>query len=363
MKAMAVFPSSREVRLVDHPEPMVAGPRQVKLRVLEVGICGTDREIASFAYGDLPDGAPYLVLGHEALAQVVEVGSDVSSLTPGDLAVPTVRRPCPHGHCAPCRGGRQDFCVTGDFTERGIKSAHGYMAEFTVDDERHIVRVPPELRGVAVLAEPLTVAEKGMEQARILMRRAPDGHSGAHPRPAVVIGAGPIGLLGAMKLLDCGHETWVYSRGNPESPSARIVSAMGARFVDATLRTPAELAEMVGDIGLVYEAAGVAKVSFEVLSALGVNGVFIFTGIPALNAPVEVDAELIMRNLVLNNQAIVGTVNAGHASYEEAMIDLASFMRRFPAAVTGMITARVSLDGAREALLARGGVKTVVDMP
>ena len=361
MKAMAVYPTSHELRLVDHPEPVVAGPGQVKLRILETGICGTDREIAAFAYGEPPQGMPYLVLGHEALGLVVEAGAQVTTLAPGDLAVLTVRRPCSHQGCAPCRGDRQDFCATGDFTERGIKGAHGYMAEYVVDDERNMVRVPPELRDIAVLTEPLTVAEKALEQARLIQGRTPGG-TGADARPAVVIGAGPIGLLGAMKLLESGHETWMYSRCQADSPNARVMAALGLRFVDADRHSPAQLGEMVGDIGLVYEAAGVAELSFEVMRELGINGVFVFTGIPAIQAPVSVDAQRIMRHMVLNNQAAVGSVNAGRASYEEALTDLAAFRRRFPEAINGMITERIPLGDARQALLARGGIKTVVDM-
>ena len=362
MKALAVYPTSNELRLVEHPEPVVTGPGQVKLRILETGICGTDREIASFAYGEPPQGVPYLVLGHEALGLVVETGNQVTSLAPGDLAVLTVRRPCAHQGCAPCRDNRQDFCATGDFTERGIKGAHGYMAEYVVDDEHNMVPVPPELRDIAVLTEPLTVAEKALEQARLIQGRTPGGNGAAHPRPAVVIGAGPIGLLGAMKLLESGHETWMYSRCQTNSPNARILAALGLRFVDADRHSPAELGEMVGDIGLVYEAAGVAELSFAVMRELGINGVFVFTGIPAIQAPVSVDAQGIMRHMVLKNQAAVGSVNAGRASYEEALTDLAAFRRRFPEALNGMITERIPLRDARQALLARGGIKTVVDM-
>ncbi len=129
MKAIAVFPSSREVRLIDTPEPVIAGPTEVKLCILEAGICGTDREITSFQYGTPPADSPHLVIGHEALGEVIDVGSTVTGLVPGDLAVLMVRRPCAHDRCAPCRRGRPDFCITGDFTERGIKGAHGYMTE------------------------------------------------------------------------------------------------------------------------------------------------------------------------------------------------------------------------------------------
>ncbi len=361
MKALAVFPSSREVRLIDTSEPVIAGPTEVKLRILEAGVCGTDREITSFQYGTPPADCPHLVIGHEALGEVIDVGSGVNGLVPGDLAVLMVRRPCPHDRCAPCRRGRPDFCITGDFTERGIKGAHGYMTEFVVDDQRYMVKAPRELRKVAVLLEPLTVAEKAAEQVRALAARLP-GELKNDPSnlSAVVLGAGPIGLLGAMKLVNGGFHTWVYSRDNADSPNVKIVSAIGARFVSSAEHPPSELAKMVGNISLVYEATGAAKVSFDVLSVLGVNGVFIFTGVPGVLAPIEIDAERIMRNLVLNNQVICGTVNAGRAAFEEGVQDLASFMTRFPSAVCAMITARVALDDARDAVLSRGGIKSVI---
>ena len=157
------------------------------------------------------------------------------------------------------------------------------MTEFVVDDQRYMVKVPKELREVAVLLEPLTVAEKAAEQVRALAARLP-GELKNDPSNirAVVLGAGPIGLLGAMKLVNRGVHTWVYSRDNADSPNVRIVSAIGARFVSSAEHPPSELAKMVGHISVVYEATGAAKVSFDVLSVLGVNGVFIFTGVPGV---------------------------------------------------------------------------------
>ena len=172
------------------------------------------------------------------------MGSGVTGLAPGDLAVLTVRRPCRDEICGPCRRGRQDFCITGDFTERGIKGAHGFMTEFVVDDERYVVKVPKELREVAVLLEPLTVAEKAAEQVRVLAQRLPGDLKGdPSSLDAVVLGAGPIGLLGAMKLVDAGFNTWVYSRDKADSPNVSIVSAIGARFVSSSEHPPADLSE------------------------------------------------------------------------------------------------------------------------
>jgi len=152
MKAVAVDPARRSVQLVDRPEPALAAPTDVKVRILDVGVCGTDREICGFEYGTPPAGEAQLVIGHESLGEVVEVGAAVRGLRPGDLVVPTVRRPCAHPECVACRAGRQDFCYTGDFQERGIKQRHGYMTELVVDDVRYMNVVPRALRDVAVLS-------------------------------------------------------------------------------------------------------------------------------------------------------------------------------------------------------------------
>lgn len=160
MKAVAVFPQTREVRVIEHEAPRMTEPDQVKLRILDIGICGTDKEICAFEYGTPPPGSDYLVIGHESLGEVIEVGPAASRVNVCDLVVPTVRRPCPHPECRPCRSGYPDFCSTGDYTERGIKEAHGFMTEEVVDHERYMHVVPPELRDVAVLTEPLTIAEK-----------------------------------------------------------------------------------------------------------------------------------------------------------------------------------------------------------
>src|SRR5687768_180335 len=164
MRAVGVSPSRKEVQLVDHQTPHISSDHHVKIRSLEVGICGTDKEICHFVYGSPPEGYDYLVIGHESLGEVVEVGTKVRILKPGDLVVPSVRRPCTHDHCTPCQADLQDFCSTGDFTERGIKMTHGFMTEYYVDAEKYFTSVPASLRDVAVLVEPLTVAEKALAQ-------------------------------------------------------------------------------------------------------------------------------------------------------------------------------------------------------
>src|ERR1700733_2850692 len=150
MKAVAVFPAEHRFDLIDHPEPSIAAAGEVKLRMLDVGICGTDKEIVTFQFGTPPDGSNYLVIGHESLAQVIEIGTKVTRVKPGDLAVATVRRPCNVPTCIACRAGRQDFCYSGQYTERGIMRRHGYMTELVVEEELYLNPASASLRDVAV---------------------------------------------------------------------------------------------------------------------------------------------------------------------------------------------------------------------
>jgi threonine dehydrogenase-like Zn-dependent dehydrogenase len=367
MKAIAVVPGNHEVNLIEQEAPRITSPHDVKLKMLEVGVCGTDREICAFDYGTPPSGSDHLVIGHESLGEVVEVGSQVNRVKPGDLVVPMVRRPCRHEYCVACRSGRQDFCFTGDFRERGIKEAHGFMTELVVDNEEYMNPVPAELRDIAVLVEPLTIAEKALEQVRLVQQRLPWVCSATptgtqeNRHRAVVIGAGPVGLLGAMTLVNAGFETAVYSRGAAPNPKAAVAESIGARYLDAEKISVDELAEEIGNIDLVYEAAGASQVAFEVMKVFGTNGVFAFTGVPGRKAPIEVDTDLVMRNLVLKNQVVFGTVNAGRIAFEDAIVDLGTFHRRWPGAVRALITGHFPLEAYRDLLLGRqGGIKDVL---
>ena len=368
MKAVAVFPGTKEVKIVEHEAPRLSQPDQIMLRMLDIGICGTDREICSFEYGTPPRGYDYLVIGHESLAEVVEVGSAVSRLKAGDLVVPTVRRPCPHPECRACRSGHQDYCYTGDFTERGIKEAHGYMTEFVVDHERYMNLVPPDLREVAVLTEPLTIAEKALAQVFWLMQHRPpwvdpDIPSAERGRglSALVLGVGPVGLLGAITLVTAGFQTYVYSRELPPNPRIDLVSAIGASYLSSQTTNIAQLAAQIGNIDLVYEAVGHSHLALEVLKVLGINGIFVLTGVPGLQAFIEADPARLMRDMVLKNQVLLGTVNAGPEAFASALRDLDVFSRRWPAAVRTLIAGRYPPEQAFELILGRPtGIKSVI---
>jgi len=369
MKAIAVFPETREVKLIDHPEPEITTPTQVKLRTLEVGVCGTDKKITSFQFGAPPAGDQYLVIGHEMLGEVVEVGSEVRTLKPGDLAVNVVRHPCTHHDCRACRVERQDFCFTGDYTEHGIKEMHGFMTELVVDDERYINLVPRNLRDVGVLTEPLTVAEKGLAQVWQIQQRLPwiDANAPVEMRgkglKAVVLGAGPVGLLGAMLLITAGFETYVYSRSKVPNFKADLVEEIGGTYISSQTTPVEQLARLVGNIDLVYEAAGVPRVAFDIMRILGINAIFIAAGVPDEPACIEVDTNLLLLDQVLKNQVIFGTVNADRAAFEAAIRDLTIFKQRWPHALGSLITGRYAIEQAPQLLLGNmGGAKNIVTM-
>ncbi|TMA35197.1 MAG: zinc-binding dehydrogenase [Deltaproteobacteria bacterium] len=367
MKAIAVFPKAKEVQLIDAELPALTSPTHVRLQMLDVGVCGTDREICAFQYGTPPSGSDHLIIGHESLARVVEVGPQVRTRRVGELVVPMVRRPCPHDHCTACRSGRQDFCFTGDFRERGIGGAHGFMTESVVEDERYLNPVPEALREVAILVEPLTIAEKALIQLWHLQERLPwqcphrPGKDHGHCRRALVLGAGPVGLLGAMALRARDFETIVYAREAAPNEKSAVAEAIGASYVSSTDVPPAEIAARYGAIDVVYEAAGASKVAFDTMQALGANSIFVFTGVPGRKGPVEIDTDLVMRNLVLRNQMILGTVNAGRDAFEAAIRDVAEFGRRWPAALRALISGRHTPEEFRELLLGRPtGIKHVI---
>jgi threonine dehydrogenase-like Zn-dependent dehydrogenase len=359
MRALAVFPGRREIQIIDLPEPKRSGDQDVMVRVREVGVCGTDREISEFHYGTPPHGSDALVLGHEALGEVLEVGPEVQNLKPGDLVALTVRRPCGARNCVACRAGRQDFCTTGEFRERGIKEAHGFMTELVVENERYLVRVPQRLADVGVLIEPLTIAAKAAVQMDTILRRYPWEPTGLR---SLVLGAGPIGLLGAMMLVAHDVESFVYSLEAADSERAQLTRAFGAEYVSARDVPLAQLASRMGHVDIVFEAVGTAKVAFGALAALAPNGIFIFSGVPGGPKRIEIDLDSIMRNLVLKNQVLFGTVNASRSSFEASVRQLEQFMALFPEAVRGLITKRAPLDEAPALLRKSGGIKQVISL-
>ena len=334
MKAIAVFPKEKKVRLIDHPEPKIESSTQVKIKIIEVGICGTDREICQFKYGTPPQGSDYLILGHESLGRVVEVGADVDKFRVGDLVVVMVRRPCTHKSCIACQSHRQDFCYTGDFKERGINGLHGFMTEYVVDDQQYMLPVPSQFLNIGVLTEPLTIAEKAVREVYCIQKRLPwehqtPGHSAIPHHSAFVIGAGPVGLLAALVFSAKQFSVTVYSLELPTDLRAQIATALGADYISAKL-LPVEklISEKTNAMDIIFDGSGASKLAFQLFDLLAYNGIFVWTGIPGRKESIDVNAGTIMKNIVLKNQSILGTVNAGYEDFETAIAHLQDLSAR-----------------------------------
>jgi threonine dehydrogenase-like Zn-dependent dehydrogenase len=360
MRGAAIYPGKHSLGLLtDIPEPNLNSPTAVKLRMLQVGVCATDREIANFIFGVPPKGFDYLVMGHEGFAEVAEVGPEVENLKPGDLVVPTVRRPCDDPACTACRNGRPDFCLTGGYREHGILGIHGFMTERVVDESRYMRKVPPSVRDGAVLVEPLTIAEKAFIQAEQIQMRLPWQQSNTH---ALVVGAGPVGLLGAMALRIRGCNVTVYSREREPDSRAEIVKAIGANYVSSQDKTPEQMAAAIGNIDLVYEATGSAQAAFSVLNVLGRNGILILTGVPGSHGPEPIDIGAVITNMTLKNQCLLATVNAGNDAFDRAIADLTQFFVRWPDAVRKLITGRFQLEQFETPIRQTAGIKNIIEI-
>jgi threonine dehydrogenase-like Zn-dependent dehydrogenase len=342
MKAIAVVPGTRSVRLVERPEPTITTPTEVKVKILRVGICGTDREEAAGGRSRPPEGSTDLVMGHEMLGRVVEVGSAVTRVHPGDLAVFTVRRGC--GACLPCRMNRSDMCLTGNFTERGIWGRDGYECEIAVDDEQYIVRLPPELEGIGVLTEPTSVVEKAIDEAvRIQTSRLPD--AGGTPdwlfgKRCLVAGLGPIGLLGAMVLVLRGADVYGLDIVDAATARPQWLTAIGGRYIDGRKIPADKVDDVLGPMDVILEAAGIASLDFDLLDALATNGIFVLTGIPGGDRPIQVSGASVMSRLVLRNQVMVGSVNAARDHFGMAVRDLTNAQLRWKDHLPRLITPR-----------------------
>ena len=342
MKAIAIIPDTTQIHLVDHPEPQISAPDEVKLRVLRVGICGTDREETAGGRSKAPDGHKELVIGHEMFGQVVDVGQEVTRVQSGDYAVFTVRRGC--GKCIPCRMNRSDMCQTGDYHERGIWGLDGYQAEFVVDQEQYIVRVPSELKAVGVLCEPLSVAEKAIDEALHLQTaRIPDAPARPdwlHDRRCLVAGLGPIGLLASLILRLRGAQVYGLDIVDAGSPRPKWLENIGGQYVDGRQISADKVDDQIGPMELLFDSTGVASLEFNLLDALGPNGVYVLTGIPGGERPLQIPGAELIRQLVLDNQVMVGSVNAARDHFQMAVDDLTQAHYRWSDHVQKLITHR-----------------------
>src|SRR4029079_16534301 len=241
----------------------------VAVKMIRVGLCGTDAEINKGLYGKAPDGSEFLILGHENLGIVEDIGTRAKAdgLKVGDVVVSTVRRPC--GVCPQCKAGENDMCSSGQYTERGIMRRHGFMAEFYTEKPHFLNRIPKAIRDFAVLLEPMSVVEKGIDEVFLIQRRLKVWK----PRLAIVLGAGPVGLLASAVLRARGLRVIVVGREPETDIRAGIAKPFGAEFVSVANRLLTDLPRDTGYPDIVIEATGSSKVVFDAMELLAPNGV------------------------------------------------------------------------------------------
>jgi threonine dehydrogenase-like Zn-dependent dehydrogenase len=335
MKAVAVLPGRPDsVHLAELRRPEiddVPDGRGVLVKVLRVGVDGTDREINAAEYGAAPEGYDFLVIGHEGFGQVIAVGPNVSELRPGDYVVATVRRP---GSSIYDLIGTNDMTTDDIYFERGINLRHGYLTEYYVDDADFIVKIPQGLKEVGVLLEPTTVVEKGIAQAYEIQRRLRVWR----PRRAAVVGAGTIGLLATLVLRLRGLDVTVFGLTPKPYLNSDLIEAIGARY-ETTRDLPLIAgAKVNGPFDLVFEATGFAPVVFEAMQALGRNGVLVLSSVTGGDHRVEVPADRINLDFVLGNKVMVGTVNANREYFEMGVKDLAQAEAEYPGWLPRLLT-------------------------
>jgi threonine dehydrogenase-like Zn-dependent dehydrogenase len=357
MKAAAITPGKKDsIKVVELPEPPLDDDT-VLVSMLEAGVCGTDEELNSGIIGEAPAGSDFLIIGHENLGRVASVGKNVRYPRVGDLVVATVRRPCP-GRCYACRVAEPDMCSSGDYLERGIKGMHGYMAEYYVESPEYLVQVPPELRKVAVLTEPLSIVEKAVAELFKVQERLT-----WRPVRALVAGAGPIGMLAAFILRDMGLETWAFATRERTSLKGRLIEMSGARYVNAKEVPMEKIARDYGPFDIIIEATGSSEIAFKSIGLVNAGGIVCLTGLSPHKAEHSVCTDCVNMDLVMNNKAVFGTSSSNRVHFERALDRMVSIEKKWPGLLERMFTRRVELTRAVEGLRrTREDVKVIVEI-
>ena len=356
-RAIAVFPDQPgAVHRTEVPVPEL-GQSDVLVKVVRVGVCGTDREIIHGDLGSAPAGSRELVIGHEVLGRVLATGEEISDLRQGELVTASVRRP---DGCPACQAGQPDMCLWGEYEERGIQGLNGFMTEYFVEHRDYIIPLPAALEHVGVLVEPLTVVEKAVRQVDLIQRRM--GYW--QPSTAVVLGAGPIGILGTLLLRSRGIEVTTVARSPKPNPAAAVVEGAAATYVSSREEPLDALARRLGNIDVMLESTGSSDVAFECMEHLGKNGVLVLLSVTGHGTTTPIDTGLINTGMVAGNKTVVGSVNSALEDFQNAVAHLGRFEELWPGLLDRMFTERVPFDGDIDSIVSRteASIKTVIEL-
>ena len=357
MKAIVVRPGTKDsIHMRDMPDPKMKSD-EVAVKMLRVGLCGTDAEINHGVYGQPPAGSEFLILGHENIGIVEDVGRKVRGWKAGDLVVSTVRRPC--GKCPQCNAGENDMCSSGQYTERGIMRRHGFMAQYYVEAPAFLNKIPKAISDFAVLLEPMSVVQKAIDHAYLLQRRVKRWQ----PRFAMVLGAGAIGLLAASVLRARGLRVAVIGREEATDLRARLLERLGAEYISVANKALIDVPKETGNPDIVIEATGASRVVFDAMEILGRNGVLCLLSVTPGDAVNPEPIDRINHRLVLGNQVVFGSVNANPRHFKQGVKDFVTIDRIWPGVMNRLLTNQIPWQDHKKWFTDRGaGIKSTLEI-
>jgi len=338
VKAVAVIPGkANTIHLREVPKPAVSdvpNGRGVLVKILRVGVDGTDKEINAAEYGAAPEGDDYLIVGHESFGIVEEIGANVSEFKPGDYVSLSVRRP---GTSLYDAIGTYDMTTDNTYFERGINLRHGFLTEYVVDEPEYIVRVPENMKEVGVLMEPMSVAQKAIEQAYRIQQRLRVWQ----PKRAAVLGSGTLGLLATLVLRLRGLDVTTFGNTMPPTLNSKLIEELGARYISTKQTSLSDASATYGPFDLILEGTGYSPLVFEAMHVLAKNGILAMVSVTGGSRQLEVPADKINLGFVLGNKVAFGSVNANREYFESGVKDLSTAELQYPGWLKRLLTHEV----------------------
>jgi threonine dehydrogenase-like Zn-dependent dehydrogenase len=352
------------VSLTDIPKPGLTGPGDILIKVLSVGLDGTDREIIVDNFARYPDGRSEMVIGHELLGVVEEAGPE-SGLSRGDLVTALVRRPCGEEACVNCCNGLQDYCQTGNYVERGIKGADGFLCEYVVENAKYVVKVPDECLHYGVFVEPQSIVEKVWNQTLKIQQRMI-----WQPQTVLILGSGPLGILAALTCRVLGFDTYVWSKSASESVNADIIRRIGGHYQEAESSVEgaffsgltAYSKQLGKSFDMIWECTGHAPLGYEAIPLVSNNGILALLGVTPGNGHLDLPSDWTYREMVIKNKCIIGSVNASYHDFVTAINRLRDIENHYPGMLGMLQTNRLSIEDVPAIDFCKMTIKAVVDV-
>ncbi|WP_327109347.1 alcohol dehydrogenase catalytic domain-containing protein [Nonomuraea glycinis] len=348
MRALTIIPGHANSAAITELDDLDPKPDHLIIQGVSLGICATDRDLASGLFGMAANGHNHLVLGHESVGRVIHapVGS---SCAPGTLVTGYVRFPDPIP-CSACAAGESDMCVNGAYTERGIKGRDGFGSEMWTSHPDDVLAIPSSMVSTGVLVEPASVAAKGWAHIDAIGKRA-----WFAPRVVLISGAGTVGLMCGLLAAGRGLEVHLFDRLK-SGPRPLLARGLDAHYHTGDISTVMQ--KISPDI--VIDTTGAGDVVTEEIKGLNRNGILCIIGFSWPPLDLSVDANHLYREMVMRNNVTFGIVNASREHFKAAAEALANAEQSW---LEELITRRLPLSRAVEGLLIRDDdIKTIIEI-